>query len=291
MQVSDTNAGLAGGRGGGGGAGVMVDKAASSFCLRPCIDLRHGRVTQIVGSTLRATGDDEDEAVTNFSTDTSPEHYAKLYASLGLQGGHVIKLGAGNEDAALAALRAFGGGLQLGGGVNVDNARDYLEAGASHVIVTSFVFKDGRVHVDRLRALVECVGRRRLVLDLSCRRKAEDGKYYVVTDRWQKFTETVVEEETLVWLSEFCDEFLVHGVDVEGKRQGVEEALVRILAKSPIPVTYAGGIATLEDVDRIFELGEGRVHVTIGSALDIFGGDLALEEVVKHIAKLRESKQ
>jgi phosphoribosylformimino-5-aminoimidazole carboxamide ribotide isomerase len=201
-----------------------------------------------------------------------------LYKADGLTGGHVIALGPGNEAAARAALGAYPGGLHMGGGVNLDNAADWLDAGASHVIVTSFVFHQGQLDHERLDALVSLVGKDRLVLDLSCRKR--DGAYWIVTDRWQTFTEVPVTPETLGGLAEYCDEFLVHGVDVEGRQAGIEDELVILLGKySPIPATYAGGARSFADLDRVETLGGGRVHLTIGSALDIFGGDLPYEDV------------
>lgn len=243
--------------------------------FRPCIDLRGGRVVQIVGSTLR----DDGAAVTNFEAEQPPEHFARLYARDGLPGGHVIALGPGNHEAALAALRAYPGGLHMGGGVTPANAETYLAAGASHVIVTSYVFHDGRLDEGRLRELVAAVGRERLVLDLSCRRRGD--AYWVVTDRWQRFTDLALTPETLAALSESCAEFLVHGVDVEGQRLGIERPLVELLgAASPAPVTYAGGARSIEDLELVREVGRGRVDLTIGSALDIFGGELPYADVV-----------
>ncbi len=244
--------------------------------FRPCIDLRNGRVVQIVGGTLtdRAEG-----PVTNFETDRAPEDFARLYRSDNLPGGHVISLGPGNRDAAVSALRAFPGGMQIGGGVTADTAREFLDEGASHVIVTSYVFREGRVDMERLTALVAVVGKGRLVLDLSCRKR--DNDFWVVTDRWQKFTEVRVNRETLERMAKYCDEFLVHGVDVEGKRQGIDEDLVVMLGEcSPIPVTYAGGATALVDLDRVKTLGKDRIDLTIGSALDIFGGAIAYLDVV-----------
>ncbi|GAB4817783.1 hypothetical protein N2152v2_004829 [Parachlorella kessleri] len=185
-----------------------------------------------------------------------------------------------SREAAFEALRAYPGGLQLGGGVSTDNAIEYLEAGASHVIVTSFVFREGRLEEGRLQDLVSLVGRQRLVLDLSCRKK-DDGRYYVVTDRWQRFSDLALTEETLARLAASCDEFLVHGVDVEGMQLGIDDELVELLGKwAPIPVTYAGGARTLEDLERVRRAGQGRVDITVGSALDIFGGKLAYSDVV-----------
>ncbi|HEY7711187.1 MAG TPA: phosphoribosylformimino-5-aminoimidazole carboxamide ribotide isomerase [Candidatus Entotheonella sp.] len=245
--------------------------------FRPCIDLRHGRVVQIVGSSLR---DGEAQApVTHFETERSPADYAAMYQADNLPGGHVIALGPGNEAAALAALCAFPGGMQMGGGVTPDNAKTYLDAGASHVIVTSYVFREGRIDTDRLKALGATVGRKRLVLDLSCRQRG--GDFWVVTDRWQRFTTVNITPATLDWLAQYCHEFLVHGVDVEGKQAGIETALVERLGNwSPIPVTYAGGARSLADLDRVNAVGQGRVDLTIGSALDIFGGAVRYQDVV-----------
>lgn len=246
--------------------------------FRPCIDLRKGRVVQIVGSSLQEEGDQG--LVTNFQTERSPAEYARMYKQHGLTGGHVISLGPGNDEAALSALHAFPGGLHMGGGITPENAMAFLDAGASHVIVTSYVFSGGRIDMERLRSLVKAVGKDRLVLDLSCRRSA--SAFWIMTDRWRRFTDVPVNPETLSRLADFCDEFLVHGVDVEGKRQGVLSDLVQILGKySPIPVTYAGGAKALSDLDKVNELGQGRVDLTIGSALDIFGGDIPFQDVVQ----------
>ncbi|HTR00221.1 MAG TPA: phosphoribosylformimino-5-aminoimidazole carboxamide ribotide isomerase [Candidatus Acidoferrum sp.] len=245
--------------------------------FRPCIDLHHGKVVQIVGGSLN----EQDQAAlkTNFTSEKTPAFYAQLYRDAGLHGGHVIALGQGNEDAALAALRAWPGGMQYGGGVTPDNAKLFLDAGASHVIVTSYVFADGRIDGERLAALVQTVGKNRLVLDLSCR--SRDGKFFVVTDRWQKFTDEEVNADLLMRLAENCDEFLVHGVDVEGLRQGIQQELIALLGNhSPCPVTYAGGVHQLSDLDRVKQLGLGKVDLTIGSALDIFGGAVKFDDVV-----------
>jgi len=247
--------------------------------FRPCIDLHAGVVKQIVGSTL---SDDPDRPpVENFVAKRSPAEFAALYAQAQLEGGHVIMLGPGNEASALAALAAYPGGLQIGGGINPQNATRYLDAGASHVIVTSYVFRDGRLDEERLEEMVKAVGPRRLVLDLSCRRRAPGGPFYVVTDRWQKFTDLTVDGMTLRRLAVSCAEFLVHAVDVEGKQSGVERELVEVLGReSPLPVTYAGGARSLEDLDLVAQLSCGRVDVTVGSALDIFGGGLSFDATV-----------
>lgn len=245
--------------------------------FRPCIDLRNGKVVQIVGATLK-DGDDQ-TPVTNFESQFSPAWFARQYQADQLYGGHVIALGPGNTEAAISALRAFPGGLQVGGGVNPDNAADFLDAGASHVIVTSFVFSKGKIDMDKLDALVRTVGKERLVLDLSCRKRGDD--FFIVTDRWQNFTELTVTPDTLTDLAGYCDEFLVHGVDVEGKMQGIQEELVTLLGEhSPIPATYAGGASRFSDLDRVRDLGLGRVDLTIGSALDIFGGEIPYADVV-----------
>jgi phosphoribosylformimino-5-aminoimidazole carboxamide ribotide isomerase len=236
--------------------------------FRPCIDLHEGKVKQIVGGTL--TGRAEDLR-THFVSERPAAWYAELYRRHGLRGGHVIMLGPGSEAAAREALAAYPGGLQLGGGITLDTARLWLDAGASHVIVTSWVFREGRLDDQRLAALVRAIGAERLVLDLSCRRR-EDA-YWVVTDRWQKFTELRVDAATLEALADSCAEFLVHAVDVEGLCQGVDLDLVEQLAKaSPRPVTYAGGARSLADLETVTRLSRGRVDLTIGSALDIFGG-------------------
>jgi phosphoribosylformimino-5-aminoimidazole carboxamide ribotide isomerase len=245
--------------------------------FRPCIDLHHGKVVQIVGGSLN----EQNTAAlhTNFTSSNSPAYYARLYRDAGLAGGHVIALGAGNEAAALAALQAWPGGMQYGGGVNPHNAHQFLDAGASHVIVTSYVFAEGRINRDKLAALVKAVGKERLVLDLSCR--SREGKFFVVTDRWQQFTDECVDADLLATLADSCAEFLVHGVDVEGLRQGIQEALISLLGQhSPCPVTYAGGVHQLSDLARVQQLGKGRVDLTIGSALDIFGGNVKFADVV-----------
>ena len=235
--------------------------------FRPCIDLHEGKVKQIVGGTLGEGA----QVRTNFVSEKSSAEFAELYRRDGLRGGHVILLGPGNEEAARAALAAYPGGLQVGGGVNVDNAQAWLDAGASEVIVTSWVFQGGRVDFDRLAQLERKIGKQRLVLDLSCRRRGES--YWVVTDRWQTFTDVEVSAETLERLSSACTEFLVHAVDVEGLCRGIDVELVEQLAAwSPIPTTYAGGASSLADLERVTELGRGRIDLTIGSALDIFGG-------------------
>lgn len=236
--------------------------------FRPCIDLHEGKVKQIVGGSLSDSGG---QLRTNFVSDRNAAWFAGLYKRDGLHGGHIIMLGQGNDDQARAALQAYPGGLQIGGGVNVDNAGSWLDVGASHVIVTSWVFRDGKVDWARLNELVKAIGKDRLVIDLSCRKR--DGNYFVVTDRWQKFTDVPLSAETLKTFSQSCTEFLIHAVDVEGLCRGIDNDLVGKLGEwSPVPVTYAGGASSLADLERVAELGGGKVDLTIGSALDIFGG-------------------
>lgn len=244
--------------------------------FRPCIDLHEGKVKQIVGGTLGDVG-----LRTNFVSEKSAAWFAGLYKRDGLTGGHVIMLGSGNEMEARAALGAFPGGLQIGGGVNAQNARDWLEAGASHVIVTSWIFHEGRVDWERLNELVKTVGKARLVIDLSCRKRGEN--YFVVTDRWQNFTELVVDEDMLKKFSEFCAEFLIHAVDVEGLCKGIDRELVEKLGQwTPLPTTYAGGANSISDLETVTRAGQGKVDLTIGSALDIFGGSgVKYEDCVK----------
>ena len=236
--------------------------------FRPCIDLHDGRVKQIVGGTL---ADGESAPRTNYVSDRPAAWYARLYRDDQLRGGHVIMLGPGNESAALEALAAYPGGLQVGGGINAENAPRYLQAGASHVIVTSWIFREGRIEWERLNQLLCRVGMDKVVLDLSCRKRG--GEYFVVTDRWQKFTETTLSRDTLEKLSRYCAEFLVHAVDVEGLCRGIDHELVQNLADwSPIPTTYAGGANSLHDLEEVTRLSQNRIDLTIGSALDIFGG-------------------
>ena len=236
--------------------------------FRPCIDLHEGKVKQIVGGTL---GADPAQLRTNFVSERSAAWYAELYKRDGLKGGHVIMLGSGNEAAAREALRAYPNGLHVGGGINLDNAPGWLEAGASHVIVTSWVFRDGLLDWERLMRLVTAIGKQRLVLDLSCRKRGTD--YFVVTDRWQKFTEFTLSRQTLEQLAGSCDEFLIHAADVEGLCRGIDSELVEKLAEwTLIPTTYAGGAKSLADLEEVTRVSQGRIDLTIGSALDIFGG-------------------
>lgn len=252
--------------------------AMRAMRFRPCIDLHGGRVKQIVGGTLTDGAGAPD---TNFETAAPASEFAALYQRDALPGGHIIMLGPGNSEAALSALRAYPGGMQVGGGITPANAAGYLDAGASHVIVTSYVFRDGVVAWDRVEEMERAVGRKRLVLDVSCRRR--DGEYIVSTDRWQKWTDVALGRESIAKLAQHCDELLVHAVDVEGRRAGVDVALLTLLAESapPIPVTYAGGVRSLADLEETKRITNGSVDVTIGSALSIFGGALAYEDAVQ----------
>ena len=251
--------------------------------FRPCIDIHNGKVKQIVGGSLKDAGDQAEE---NFVSEQDAAFFARLYQNKKLSGGHIILLNPPSSEfyeqtkrQALSALRAYPGGLQIGGGITPENAGEYLEAGASHVIVTSYVFKDGKLHYDRLQEMVRAVSKNRLVLDLSCRKR--EGSYYIVTDRWQKYTDVLLNEETLHKLAGFCDEFLVHAVDVEGKANGIEAEVAALLGNScEIPSTYAGGVHSYEDLEKLKLLGKDRVDVTIGSALDLFGGRMSFETVV-----------
>ena len=277
--------------------------------FRPCIDLHDGKVKQIVGSSLSDSGAG---LKTNFETDRSSAWFAELYKRDGIKGGHVIMLGKGNESAAKDALSAYPGGLQVGGGINAQNAKEYIDAGASHVIVTSWIFPDGKLDRARLKELVNAVGKEHLILDLSCKRtgftkinfegntqkvigrRDDHGMYpgpffssetidsaleikgsiwQITTNRWQTIIDIEITKETLEDLAQYCDEFLVHAADVEGKQQGMDDELIFFLAKnSPIPVTYAGGAKSLEDLIHCKEISNGKVDLTIGSALDLFGG-------------------
>ena len=252
--------------------------------FRPCIDIHNGKVKQIVGGSLKDEGNAADE---NFVSEQDAAVYAELYKKDKVSGGHVILLNSRDSEyyektkmQAKSALGAYPGGLQAGGGITPENADEFLDAGASHVIVTSYVFKDGRLNQKNLEKMISAVGREHLVLDLSCRKKNDD--YYIVTDRWQNFSDMKVDKNILSELSECADEFLVHGVDVEGKAGGVEKELVKMLGEfSAIPVTYAGGVASYDDIREVRAIGSGRVDITIGSALDLFGGRLSYKRILE----------
>ncbi len=234
--------------------------------FRPCIDIHDGKVKQIVGGSLRSSG-----AQTNFISDQDATYYADLYCQQNLTGGHIISLGPNNEQQVLCALNAYPKGLQYGGGVTPENAEKFLSAGASHIIVTSFLFDGGEFSWSRLDAIKSAVGADKLVLDLSCR-KTTNG-WMIATNRWQTITHTPVNQETISELENHCAEFLVHAADVEGLQKGIDQDLVSLLGNScTIPCTYAGGATTLDDLELVDSLSNGHVDLTIGSALDIFGG-------------------
>lgn len=234
--------------------------------FRPCIDLHEGKVKQIIGGSLTANG-----AETNFVSDRDATYYASLYREHNLRGGHIISLGPNNQQSALRALTAFPQGMQYGGGVNLENASEFLEAGASHVIVTSHLFESGEFSWSRLEAIKSAVGADRLVLDLSCRKT--DNGWMIATDRWQTITDTPVNQQTIEKLESHCAEFLVHAADVEGLQAGIDSDLVSLLGQCcSLPCTYAGGARSLQDLQLVDTLSKGRVDLTIGSALDIFGG-------------------
>ena len=251
--------------------------------FRPCIDLHQGKVKQIVGGSL---SDDDSSLRTNFTSDRPSEWFAELYRKDALPGGHVIKLGPGNDAAARAALKAYPEGLQIGGGINLENAPSFLTEGASHVIVTSWLFDGAQFQLERLKALAQRIGKSRLVIDLSCRFR--DEHYYVVTDRWQTFSSLKVTSETLKNLARYCDEFLIHAADVEGLCEGIDLKLVELLSLySPIPTTYAGGAKSIADLETVHDVSSGRVDLTIGSALDIFGGSgIAYSDAVEFNQRL-----
>lgn len=251
--------------------------------FRPCIDIHNGKVKQIVGGSLK---DRNNLAAENFISEYDAGYYAGLYRDRGLKGGHIIMLNPKGSEyynqtrrQAMLALETYPGGLQIGGGICAENAAEYLEAGAAHVIVTSYVFQGGEVRLPHLEKLKKEIGREKIVLDLSCRRK--NNSYYIVTDRWQKYTNVVLNHDTLDFFANFCDEFLIHAVDVEGKGNGIETNLVKLLGEwNKIPITYAGGVHNTQDLTVLREWGKDKIDVTVGSALDIFGGKLRLEEVL-----------
>lgn len=252
--------------------------------FRPCIDIHNGKVKQIVGGSLKDQGD---QAKENFVSDQDGAFFANLYKKNNLSGGHIILLNPkdspyyeATKAQALLALQTFPKGMQIGGGITKENAAFFLEKGASKVIVTSYVFQKGEIHYDNLRALVSEIGKEHLVLDLSCRKK--EGNYYIVTDRWQNYTNVILNEKSLDHLSEFCNEFLVHAVDVEGKASGIETEVAALLGNwGKYEITYAGGIHTYEDLKLLKKLGKGKIDFTIGSALDLFGGTLEFDKIVQ----------
>ena len=270
--------------------------------FRPCIDIHNGKVKQIVGSSLKDIGNQAEE---NFVSEQDAAFYARMYQADGIKGGHIILLNAvdseyfdATRNQAIEALRAYPKGLQIGGGITAENAPYYIEEGASHVIVTSYVFKDGKINYENLHKLVDAVGKEHLVLDLSCRyldgqtvlvgeSEPREAGYYVVTDRWQKFTSEKVTTELLDDLAQYCDEFLIHAVDVEGKQNGIETTLISLLGEwGKLPITYAGGVSCFKDLEQIKELGKNKLNVTIGSALDLFGGVMEYRKVLEYIGEI-----
>lgn len=256
--------------------------------FRPCIDIHNGKVKQIVGGSLK---DEGNKAQENFVSGQDAGFYARFYKKDHIKGGHIILLNAADSEyyektkaQALLALHEYPGGLQVGGGITAENAKEFLDAGASHVIVTSYVFKDGKINYENLKKICAVTGKEHLVLDLSCRKR--DGDYYIVTDRWQKFTDEKVTLKLLDALMSYADEFLIHAVDVEGKASGIEEDLVKMLGSwGKIPVTYAGGVGSFKHLAQLKEWGQDRLGVTIGSALDLFGGNMEYEQVLNFIYK------
>ncbi len=251
--------------------------------FRPCIDIHNGKVKQIVGGSLLDKGN---EAIENFVSTFDAAYYAKLYQQNNLKGGHIILLNAldseyyeKNIEQAYLALKAYPNGLQIGGGITDENANLFLKLGASHVIVTSFVFKDGKINYQNLEKLKKKVGKDNIVLDLSCRKRHED--YYIVTNRWQTFTNVKISEEILDELSDYCDEYLIHAVDVEGKASGIEKDLVYLLSNwNRIPITYAGGVGSMEDIKELKAISHDKIDVTVGSALDLFGGNITFRDLL-----------
>lgn len=254
--------------------------------FRPCIDIHNGKVKQIVGGSLKDQGTDVKE---NFISEKSASFYANLYKKDDLSGGHIIILNKPgtkeyelSKEQAKEALLAYPNGLQIGGGINPGNGKEFIDLGASHVIVTSYVFYEGKVHKERLEEMKDAVGKEHLVLDLSCRKK--DGEYYIVTDRWQNMTKEKITADFLDSMMNYADEFLIHAVDVEGKNSGIEENLIEILGKwNKIKITYAGGVSSMEDIEKIRKAGNNKIDVTIGSSLDLFGGTLSYEDVKKRM--------
>ncbi|KAI8941013.1 Histidine biosynthesis bifunctional protein hisB [Plenodomus lindquistii] len=249
--------------------------------FRPCIDLHAGSVKQIVGGTLNTTT--PDVLQTNWTSEHPSAYYADLYRQHALAGAHVIMLGPGNDQVAKEALEAWPSGMQVGGGITEKNAREWIERGAEKVIITSYLFPDSKFSKDRLDAVLAALDndKAKLVIDLSCRRK--DDKWFVATNKWQTITDFELNKESIALLEPHCSEFLIHAADVEGLQRGIDHELVSRLAEwCSIPVTYAGGGRSIADLELVKELSKGKVDLTIGSALDIFGGQgVKFEDCVK----------
>ncbi|KAH9448534.1 hypothetical protein MJO28_014991 [Puccinia striiformis f. sp. tritici] len=247
--------------------------------FRACLDLHAGQVKQIVGGSLDLR--EPDKLQTNFESSQPIEYYTDLYRQHQLTGTHLIKLGPANDEVARRGLESWPGQIQVGGGINLDNAQDWLDAGASKVIVTSYLFPDQKLDTDRLRKLTERIGKNQLVIDLSCKRVR--SSWMVAMNQWTTLTDTEVNQATLDDLSESCSEFLIHAADYEGLCQGIDTELVQRLGEwAKIPVTYAGGAKAASDLSLVDSLSNGKVDLTFGSSLDIFGGQLVkFDDLVK----------
>ncbi|PVV02043.1 hypothetical protein BB560_003515, partial [Smittium megazygosporum] len=225
--------------------------------FRPCIDLHSGVVKQIVGGTLTESNE---TLLENYVSSKDPSFYAELYKKHNLTGGHIIKLGPGNEEAAKSALFAWPGGMQIGGGITLENAQSWIDLGASKVIVTSSLFKNKKFDLEKLVLFEKAIGKDRLVVDLSCRR-VSDG-WVVAMDKWQTKTDLMINRESISLISQYCSELLIHAADVEGLCKGIDTDLVKFLGEiTPIPTTYAGGI---EDLAIVNTLSNGKIDLTIG---------------------------
>ncbi|KAI3657620.1 hypothetical protein MP638_001339 [Amoeboaphelidium occidentale] len=234
--------------------------------FRPCIDLHEGKVKQIVGGTLKETTESVDGPVTNFSSSLPPEHYAELYRKHDLTGGHVIMLGNGYEKAAKRCLSAWPNVFQVGGGITEDNAKEWLQHGAGKIIVTSYLFPEGKFSIERLKNISDIAGKDRLVVDLSFRKvvNGSNFEYVVAMNKWQTLTDMKITHESIKLFEEYSSELLVHAADVEGLCKGIDQDIN--------PVTYAGGGNSINDLELVRELSNGKVDLTFGSALDVFGG-------------------
>ncbi|KAI9826660.1 MAG: Enzyme that catalyzes the fourth step in the histidine pathway [Thelocarpon impressellum] len=195
--------------------------------FRPCIDLHSGQVKQIVGGTLTTITDD---LKTNHVSKLPASHFADLYRQNDVIGAHVIMLGPGNEEAARDALRAWKGGLQIGGGISESTAAEWINWGAEKVIITSYLFPRGKFSMDRLRSVLAALGddKQKLVIDLSCRRK--EDTWIVAMDKWQTLTDMEVNQESISLLEPLCSEFLIHAADNEGLQRGIDEELAEAAA-------------------------------------------------------------
>lgn len=254
-----------------------------------CIDIHDGQVKQIVGSTLTTN---DQTLSTNYVSPHSPTYYAELYRKNGVLGTHVIKLGSTetNDRAAEEALAAWPGKLQVGGGVNLGNCKEWIEKGADKVIVTSWLFPEGQLSWDRLKQISDMVGKERLVVDVSCKRVIDENEgrveWVVAMNKWQTLTTTVLSQQLFTELREYCTEFLVHAADVEGLCQGIDEELVAQLGEwcrgwDDISVVYAGGARSFQDLELVEKLSHGKVDLTYGSSLDIFGGSVKFQDLVE----------